>query len=171
MRLTFGDALYLRSMDAVDLVRVVPGLAVDAPGKLEKISKTAVRFRMLTFDITDDSAKIVAQLLLFTHGTLDLTGVTIATVHDQGLLAEPLETLAQINALLLCQSHQGSSGLVVKTGIGRKGNSLFLDSGIDVDSLNVLLGDVAITLGCFDSQSTLPHPQGVGFYIALNVLR
>ena len=40
---------------------------------------------------------------------------------------------------------------MVKTGIGREGNGLLLDGGIDVDSLNVLLGDVAITLGCFDS--------------------
>lgn len=114
-------------MDAVDLVRVVTLLAVNASGKLEKVGEATVRFRMLPLNVTNDPAKIDAKLFLFTLGTFDLTGMTIATIHDQGFFAEPLEALAKFNAMLLCQSYQDSSGLVVELGVGWKGYGLLLE--------------------------------------------
>lgn len=157
--LSLGNALDFGCLHAVELVAVVAFLAEDLLCPLQHNGQKTFRLRAFALDVTDYPAKVETKLLLLPFGPLRLPGVTVTPLHDEGPLAQPLVGLTKIDARSLCQPYQDAAGLVIKPGIGRKGNSLFLNRGIDVDPLQVLLGHVLFALGRFDGPlEKLLHP-------------
>jgi hypothetical protein len=51
---------------------------------------------------------------------------------------------------LLPAGQKNTTGFVIQTGVGRISDGLFLYRGIEVDPLQVFLGDVLFALGGFD---------------------
>jgi hypothetical protein len=72
----------------------------------------------------DNAAEIGAQLLEHPVGTLELLGVGIALMLDQGELAHPRIGLAQTDPVAPCQPHQLLARPVQKLRVG--GNVTFL---------------------------------------------
>ena len=144
--LAFADALDLGGLHAVELVAVIAFLVEDLRAPLQHRGQQSTRRFAFAFDVSDDPAQIVAQQLLLPFGPVPLPGMTVAPLHDEGLLAESLIGLAQIDSFSLGQLHQETAGLVVKPGIGREGDGFFLDGGIDVNPLQMPFGQVLFAL-------------------------
>ena len=79
----------------------------------------------------DNAAEIGAQLLEHPVGTLELLGVGIALMLDQGELTHPSIGLAQTNPGELRQPHQLLARPVQKLGVGWECHILGLNRGVD----------------------------------------
>src|SRR5450631_3551970 len=85
----------------------------------------------LAADVANDAAEIGPQLLEHPVGALELLGVGITLVLDQGELAYPRIGLTQIHPAQLRQPHQFLARPVQKLGIGGEHHVLGLHRGID----------------------------------------
>ena len=152
--LPLGDALYFGSLHAVELVAVVSFLAIDLACSLQHGGQQTIRIGALALNVTNHPAKVEAKSPLFAFGPFSLTGMAVPPLHDEGPLAQPLVSLAKFDAVSLCQLDQDTAGLMVEPGIGREGDGLLLNRGIDVDTFQVLLGNVLFALcrfyGCLE---------------------
>ena len=85
----------------------------------------------LAADVANDAAQIGPQLLEHPVGALELLGMGITLVLDQGELAHPLVGLAQNHPAQLRQPHQFLARPVQQLGIGGEHHVLGLHRGID----------------------------------------
>jgi len=73
--------------------------------------------RDVCLDIANHTSKVDAKFLLLTLCLFDVTDMSTAAVHDQGLFAETLKALAQFDSLILCPSgHDSCQSLKQKEG-------------------------------------------------------
>jgi len=134
--LALGDAFHLRGMNTVDFVGVVPLLGEDLLRKSQQAGKILIGNLALAPDVPDDPAQESLQLPSLLSCSLELAGMGVAALLDEGLLAQPLVVLPEIDVSLLSSSNQGSSGLLIKPGIIGKGDGFFLNRRIVVDSFH-----------------------------------
>ena len=137
VRFAFGDAFDLRRVHAVELGRVILLLRVYARSVREQFFEARCRSRVFTLDIPQHAAEIVAQLLGLFLGPLELARPGVAALVVERLLADPLVALAQLDAGLLRFPHHRRAGLLVKPGVGRKGDGFLLYRGVNVDALKI----------------------------------
>ena len=82
-------------------------------------------------DISDHSAEIGPKLAQSLVGALELMGMGVALVLDQGDLADARIALAKDDAVALGQSHHDLARPVDELGVGRKHHRLGLHRGVD----------------------------------------
>lgn len=85
----------------------------------------------LAADVADDTAEIGAQLLQHPVGALELLGMGITLMLDQGELAHPRIGLAQRHPGQLRQPHQFLACPVQKLCIGGERHVLGLNRGVN----------------------------------------
>ena len=88
----------------------------------------------LAGDVADDAAEIGLELAQSPVGALELLGMGVTLMLDQGELADPRIGLPQLHAQLFGQLHQLLAGPVQQLGVGREGNVLRLHRGVDNDA-------------------------------------
>ena len=133
--LALADALDFRRVQGIDL-RPALTLLLLAHAARQRQQLGERRFEPavaldLAADVADDAAEIGPQLLQHPVGALELLGVGIALMLDQGELAHPRIGLAQTHAVVLRQPHQLLARPVQKLGIGGEHHVLGLHRGVD----------------------------------------
>jgi len=133
--LAFADALDFRRMQGIDLrsALMLPLLA-HAPGQRQQLCEPRFEPAIvldLATDVANDAAEIGAQLLKHPIGALELFGVGIALMLDQGKLAHPRIGLAQPHPVQLRQPHQLLARPVQKLRIGGERHVLGLNRRVD----------------------------------------
>src|SRR3712207_4766509 len=133
VRLALADALHLRGMQGVDLAAPLSlPLILDAPGQRQGMSEDALQAlaaRDLARDVPDHPPQDGAQAPQGFVGSLELFGMGIALVLNEGALAHSGIRLAWAPLMLLREPHQTLSGPVHELGVGREGDGLLLDRG------------------------------------------
>src|SRR5258708_4750904 len=150
--LALADAFHFGSMQAVDLGAALPAfLLAHPPAKAEQVSEAALEPMVaidLAGNVADDAAEIGLERAQSPVGALELLGMGVTLMLDQGELADPRIGLPELHAQLFGQLHQLLTGPVHQLGVGREGNVLRLHRGVDNDAreLRRLHGT---SLGCY----------------------
>ena len=103
-------------------------------GEHQRMGEDALQLSLaldLAHDVARDPAEIGADRPQRPVGALELLGVGIALVGDQRVLADPLIGLAQAHAGLPGELHQPLARPMHELGVGRKGDRLGLNCGVD----------------------------------------
>ena len=135
MGLALADAFDFRRVQGIDLGPALALLLLAHPPRqhqqlCERRFEPAVTLDLAT-DVADDATEIGPQLLQHPVGALELLGVGITLVPNQGELAHPRIGLAQHHATMFRQSHQLLARPVQKPGVGREHHVLGLHRGVD----------------------------------------
>ena len=135
VRLALADAFDLGRVQAVDLGAPLAALLIAHPPRQAQQGGERGLERGLAVDLAgnvpDDAAEIGLELAQGLSGAVELAGMGVALVLDEGLLADPHIGLAQLDAELLGQRHQLLASPVHELGIGREGDVLRLHRGVD----------------------------------------
>src|ERR1700752_1853830 len=135
MRLALAEALDFGGVQRMDLpsALVLPLLA-HALGQPKVGREDALQFGLapdLACDVADDASEIGADGPERPIGALELLGVSIALMGDQGPLAHPFIGLAQAYAGLSRKPHQSFARPMPQLRLGRKGDRLRLHRRVD----------------------------------------
>lgn len=102
------------------------------------------------FDVADHPAQVEQELLLLPPSTFCLSGVAVASLHDERVLSQPFVALPKVDTCSFIQPYQDAAGLVVETGIGEISDGLLLHGGIDVDPFKVFSRHILLAFCRFD---------------------
>src|SRR6476620_11343240 len=95
----------------------------------------------ITFDLAgnvpDDAAEIGLECAQSPVGALELLGMGVTLILDEGELADSHVRLPELDAEPFGQLHQLLAGPVQQLGVGRERNVLRLHRGIDNDAREV----------------------------------
>ena len=141
-RLAFADALDLRRMQGIDLApALAPVLVADPLGQPQQRREGPAQALVvggLARDVADHPAEPGAEEAKRPAGALELVGMDVAPDHDRRPLGHPQVALAQLDPMPLGQRHQLDQGAMHQPRVGRMGDGLGLDGGVDRHPLQVL---------------------------------
>ena len=121
-RLALGEALDLRSVQRVQLVRVVAALAVKSFGQCQFVSqRLRHRFRCLALEVADHSAQPASQLSQLTSHPTVLLRVRVTPRLLLGARADSRVALTQHDAVGLGFINELFTGSVQQSTVGRRG--------------------------------------------------
>ena len=148
VRLSFGNALNLRGMEAVDLAFGESFLGEDQLGQ-EHSALVGLKRRVvhLALDISHHPPRHGLQGSEDLAGPLELLGLGVAAVFLEGTGHQLAVALAQDDALLLGDSQHGRVDLSVEPGVRRMLHRLRLYRGVDDDPVQALFREEARHLG------------------------
>src|SRR5258708_7796884 len=125
VRLALADAFHFGGMQAVNLGTALPALLRSHPSaKAEQESEAGLEPMVavdLAGNVADDAAQIGLELAQRLVGALELLGMGVTLMLDQGELADPRVGLPEFHTQLFGQLHQLLTGPVQQLGVGREG--------------------------------------------------
>src|SRR3979409_1844614 len=138
MGLALADAFHFGGMQAVDLGAALSALLRSYPSSEAEQGSQAALEPVVAVDlagnVADDAAEIGLERAQCPVGALELLGMGVTLMLDQGELADPRIGLPELHAQLFGQLHQLLTGPVHQLGVGREGNVLRLYRGVDNDA-------------------------------------
>ena len=135
MRLALADAFDFGRVQGIDFpAALVLALLAHALSQPKIGRENALQFGLapdLACEVADDASEMGADGPERPIGALELLGVGVALMGDQGPLAHPFIGLAQAHAGLSRKPHQSFARPMHKLRVGRKGDRLRLHRGVD----------------------------------------
>src|SRR5258705_10810568 len=135
--LALANAFHFGGMQGVALGAALPALLLARPpAKAEQVSEAALEPMVavdLAGNVADDAAQIGLELAQSLVGALELAGMGVALMLDQGELADPCVGLPGFHTQLFGQLHQLLTGPVHQLGVGGESDVLRPSPGIGHD--------------------------------------
>jgi hypothetical protein len=135
--LALADAFDLGGVERINFGSALAAiLAMNPAGEMPRPREDALEFGAsfdLALDVADDAAEIGSERAQRLVGALELMGVGLTLMLDQGMLADPRVRLAQCDAPCLRHPHQPFARPLHQPGIGREQDILGLHGRIDDD--------------------------------------